>query len=102
MTKKALFGRVAAILMTSLSLFVRGGNKEKMGRRKTFPSRPLRRLTSCQERPGMLTSSCWLLTGTFDWSRGDTDGSVSHALIGQEKVEGSVWSPVNVRSRVKV
>ena len=33
----------------------------------------------------MLTSSCWLLTGTFDWSRGDTDGSVSHAFIGQRE-----------------
>lgn len=34
LTKTALFGRVAAILMTSSSLFVRGGKEEKMGRRK--------------------------------------------------------------------
>lgn len=33
----------------------------------------------------MLTSSCWPLTGAFDWSRGDTDGSVSHAFIGQRE-----------------
>lgn len=71
LTKKGLFGRMAAILMTSLSLLVTGGKKEKNGRRKMFPSRPLRRLTSCQERRGILTSSCWLLTITCDWSRGE-------------------------------
>lgn len=31
----------------------------------------------------MLTSSCWLLTDDFDWTEG-------------------IWSPFNVRSRVKV
>lgn len=33
-TKKALFGRAAAILMTSSSLFVRGEKNEKTGRRE--------------------------------------------------------------------
>lgn len=56
-----------------------------MGKRKTFPSRTLRRLTSCQKRRRMLTSSCWLLTGSFDWSWEDTDGSVSHSLIGHKE-----------------
>lgn len=84
-TKRALFDSVAAILMTSSSPFVREGEKEKKGRRKTFPRRPLRRLTSCQESRGMLTSSCWLLTDDFGWSRGDIDGSVSRGLIGQRE-----------------
>lgn len=50
----------------------------------------------------MLTSSCWLHTGTFDWSSGDRDRSVSHALIGQKECGKVSVDAVNGRSRVKV
>ena len=43
-TKKALFARTSAILMTGLSLFIRGGQSGGLGLGgKVFPSRVLRR-----------------------------------------------------------
>lgn len=48
-----------------------GREKRKEREKENVSRRPLRRLTSCQERRGILTSSCWLLTITCDWSRGE-------------------------------